>query len=333
MKAYRLVASGADGLQRRDEPAPTPGAGEVLLRLKAASVNYRDIAILAGVYPNKQGVIPLSDGAGVVEAVGHGVHGFAPGDAAVSCFYADWQAGPATAANHAVSLGCERDGMLAEYVCLPATALVAKPATLDFAEAATLPCAALTAWSALFTEGNLRPGQHVLVQGTGGVATFALQFARMAGAEITVISGSEAKLERAREMGANHLVNYRETTDWASRVMEITGGAGVDVVVELGGADTLEQSLRCVAVGGHISVIGVLSGLEARISLRHMLFRHISLCGITVGHREDFIAMNRAIDLHGISPVIDTRFGFDEAALAYAALPRGLHFGKLVIES
>jgi NADPH:quinone reductase-like Zn-dependent oxidoreductase len=332
MKAYRLQESGAAGLVCAEESIPVPGAGEVLVRLGAASINSRDLGILAGFYPNKRGVIPLSDGAGTVEAVGPGVQGLAAGDAVVGCFYADWQAGPATAGNHAASLGCEHDGVLAEHICLPATALVHKPVSLDFAEAATLPCAALTAWSALFTEGNLRPGQHVLVQGTGGVATFAMQFARMAGAEVTVISGSDEKLERARTLGATHVVNYRETTDWGSRVQEITGGRGVDLVVELGGADTLAQSMRCVAVGGHISVIGVLSGVEAKISVPDMLFRHIRLCGITVGHREDFLAMNRAIDLHGIQPVIDTRFGFDEAALAYEALPRGQHFGKLVIE-
>ena len=191
--------------------------------------------------------------------------------------------------------------------------------------------AALTAWSALFTEGGLQPGQHVLVQGTGGVALFALQFARMAGAEVTVISGSDDKLDRARKLGATHAINYRDMPEWSARVQDITGGRGVDLVVELGGADTLAQSMRCVAVGGHISVIGVLSGLEAKIFVPDMLFRHIRLCGITVGHREDFLAMNRAIDHHRITPVIDTRFGLDEAPLAYEALPRGLHFGKLVI--
>lgn len=333
MKAYRLLEPGPSGLRCVHEEPPRPGAGEVLVRLAAASINARDLGILHGVYPNTPGVIPLSDGAGTVEAVGAGVQGFAAGDAVVGCFYADWQAGQATTANHAASLGCERDGVLAEYICLPATALVPKPASLDFAEAATLPCAALTAWSALFAEGNLRPGQHVLVQGTGGVALFALQFAHMAGAEITVISGSDDKLERARALGATHPVNYRTTPDWSARVLEITGGRGVDLVVELGGADTLAQSMRCVSVGGHISVIGVLSGLEATIFVPDMLFRHIRLSGITVGHRENFLAMNRAIDFHRIAPVIDTRFGFNEAPLAYEALPRGLHFGKLVVEA
>ena len=333
MKAYRLHGPGLAGLSCHEEAIPQPGAGEVLVRIAAASINYRDLGILAGAYPNPPGVIPLSDGAGIVEATGPGVRGFSAGDAVVGCFYADWQAGPATAANHAQSLGCERDGVLAEYVCVPATGLVHKPATLDFAEASTLPCAALTAWSALFTEGNLRPGQHVLVQGTGGVALFALQFARMAGAEITVISGSDAKLERARELGATHTINYRATPEWSARALEITAGRGVDLIVELGGADTLAQSMRCITVGGHISVIGVLSGLDAKIFVPDMLFRHIRLCGITVGHREDFLAMNRAIDHHRIEPVIDTHFGFDEAALAYEALPRGLHVGKLVIET
>jgi NADPH:quinone reductase-like Zn-dependent oxidoreductase len=332
MKAYRLSAPGLANLHCRDEATPEPAADEVLLRVKAASINYRDLGILAGHYPAAPALIPLSDGAGVVEAVGSAVRDIRPGDEVVSCFYADWQSGPANAANHALSLGCQIDGVLAEWVRLPATAVLAKPRTLSFAEAATLPCAALTAWSALFTEGGLLPGQHVLIQGTGGVAIFALQFARMAGAEITVISSSDEKLQRARSLGATHLLNYRDTPDWSSHVLESTGGRGVDLIVELGGATTLAHSMRCIAVGGHISMVGVLSGLEARFALTDMLFRHSRLGGITVGHREDFRRMNAAIDLHRITPVIDRSFAFDAAAQAYAALPEGKHFGKLVIE-
>jgi NADPH:quinone reductase-like Zn-dependent oxidoreductase len=311
---------------------PTPGPGEVVVAMKAAAINSRDLGILAGVYPNKTALVPLSDGAGIVAAVGAGVEGWAVGDAVAGCFYPYWESGAATADNHRASLGCEIDGVLAELALIPATGLVAKPASLSFAEAATLPCAALTAWTALFTEGGLLPGQHVLIEGTGGVACFAIQFARMAGAEITVISSDDAKLARARAMGADHGINYRTVPDWDGRVLAQTGGRGVDLVVELGGAETLPRATACVTVGGRICVIGVLSGLVAPLPVPNLLFRHIAIQGITVGHRQDFLAMNRAIDAAGIKPVIDSHIGFADAQAAFAALPGGRHIGKIVID-
>lgn len=333
MQAYRLTGAGLDALTRVEVATPAPGPGEVLVRMRAMSLNSRDLSILAGHYPNKPDLQPLSDGAGIVEAVGAGVTDVGVGDAVTSCFYADWQSGPATAANHRLSLGCERDGVLARHAVLPATAVVPMPAHLSFAEAATLPCAALTAWSALFTEGRLLPGEQVLIIGTGGVALFALQFARLMGARAIMLSGDDARLERARSLGADHGINYRTTPDWATAVQAATDGAGVDLVVELGGGGTLAQSLKCVRVGGRISLIGAIGGLEASVFVPDFLFRHIHLTGITVGHREDFRAMNAAIARHGLRPLIHARYDFDAAPAAYADMMRGGHFGKLVIET
>ena len=244
MKAWRLNGSGVATLQLVDEAPAQPGRGEVSIKMHAAALNYRDLGVAAGQYPSCPGLIPLSDGAGVIDAVGENVGDFAVGDAVVSCFYENWQAGRATAANHRWSLGCERSGVLAEQIILPVTAIVPKPSSLSFREAATLPCAALTAWSALFSEGRLEPGQQVLVQGTGGVAMFALQFAKLAGACVTVLSGSDVKLHRAKALGADHGINYRSNPHWSDAVTELTDGVGVDLVVDLGGADTLAQSLK-----------------------------------------------------------------------------------------
>ena len=319
-------------LRRKRAATAEPGPGEVLVAMRAAALNYRDLGILAGTYPNRPGVIALSDGAGIVEAIGPGVEGLATGVAVVSCFYPFWQGGPAGVENHRASLGCELNGVLADHAVLPASAVLAKPAHLDFAEAATLPCAALTAWTALFTEGKLRPGHHVLIQGTGGVALFALQFAVLAGARATVISSDDSKLARVRAMGADGTINYRTTPDWAAAVLDMTAGRGADLILELGGADTLPISTRCIAVGGRIAVIGVLSGLTASLSVADVLFRHIRLSGVTVGHRNDFAAMNAAVERAVLRPVIEKRFTFDEAPDMYNALPQGRHFGKLVLE-
>lgn len=332
MKQFQIKGQGLENLVRLDVAMPSPGPSDVLVRMQAASLNYRDLGILGGHYPAPTGVVPLSDGAGIVEAVGSCVSDFAVGDAVVSCFYTNWQDGAATPANHAASLGCEVDGVLQEYAMIPHTGLLHKPASLDFAEAATLPCAALTAWSALFTEGHLRPGQHVLVQGTGGVALFALQLAKIAGAQVTVISSSDEKLERARLLGADHVLNYSQTPQWGAAVRDMTSGRGVDIIIELGGGETLRQSLSCIAMDGRISVIGVLTGIEAQVSIRDMLFGHVHINGITVGHRADFRQMIATIDQHGVKPVIDQRFAFEEAPAAYAALPTGAHMGKLVID-
>lgn len=330
-RAWRLRGTGPAALVCESRAIPEPGHGEVLVRMQAAAINNRDLAILHGAYPNPPGIVPFSDGAGEVLAVGEGVPDFAVGDRVVTSFYPDWESGPADAGNHRVSLGCEIDGVLAEHALLPSSALVAAPASLAPAECATLTCAGLTAWSALYTEGGLRPGQTVLIQGTGGVAVFALQLAVQAGARVIVLSGSPQKGERARSLGADLVIDYRRQPEWAGAVLDATGGEGVDLVLELGGQDTLPQSLNCVRVGGRISVIGVLSGLVAAVPLAPILFRHVHLTGITVGHRSDLAALCHAVDRTGLKPVIDGHFGFDAAPRAYDALARAGHFGKLVV--
>lgn len=331
--AWRLRGTGPDALALDERPAPRPGHGEAVVRIQAAAINNRDIGILHGAYPNRPGVVPFSDGAGIVEAVGEGVIGLTPGDRVISSFYPYWESGPADARNHRASLGCEMDGVLAEYALVPATGLVAAPRSLDPAAAATLPCAGLTAWSALFTEGGLRAGQTVLIQGTGGVAVFALQLATATGARAIVLTSSAAKAERARALGADLTIDYRRQPQWAEAVLAATDGEGVDLVLELGGQDTLPQSMNCVRVGGRICVIGVLSGLVATIPVPPMLFRHIRMVGITVGHRADLAALCRAVDRLGLEPVINRRFSFDQVPDIYAALPRGEHFGKLIVET
>jgi NADPH:quinone reductase-like Zn-dependent oxidoreductase len=330
-RAWRLDGVGIVSLRLETRALPEPGAGEVLVRMTAAAINHRDLGILAGAYPVQAEVIPFSDGAGIVEAVGPGVSKWAAGDPVISSFYPDWESGPANAANHARSLGCETDGVLAEHAILPASALTCAPKTLDPTAAATLPCAGLTAWSALFTEGHLRAGETVLIQGTGGVAIFALQLARMAGARAIVLTSDAAKADRACSLGADHIINYRETPEWAEAVLAATNGEGVDLIIELGGQDTLPHSLNCVKVGGRICVIGVLSGLVAPVPVPPILFRHIHLTGITVGHRSDLAALVRAVDANGIVPIVDGSFDFDDARDAYRALPQAKHFGKLVV--
>jgi NADPH:quinone reductase-like Zn-dependent oxidoreductase len=332
MKTYRLNGVGLDTLRYGNEDVPPPARGEVQVRMAAAALNYRDVGVVFGHYTAAPNLVPFSDGAGTIVAVGEAVEDFAVGDAVVSCFYENWQSGRASALNHRRSFGSERDGMLAELVNLPVSGIVHKPASLGMLAASTLPCAALTAWSALFSEGHLLPGQHVVIEGTGGVALFALQFAKMAGATVSVLSSSNEKLARARAMGADHLVNYRSEPEWSVPVMDFTNGIGADIVVELGGTSTLGQALQSIRMDGLVAVIGVLSGLEAGLFVPHMLQRHARMHGITVGHRDDMIAMGKAIDIHGIKPVIDTVFAFDDAPKAYELLPTGQHFGKLVVD-
>ncbi len=332
MKAYRLTGGDLASLNCRTETVPPPASGEVQVAMKAAAMNYRDIGVASGIYAAAPNLIPLSDGAGTIVAVGTGVEGFAVGDDVVSCFYENWQAGVGTPDNHRRSFGSERDGMLAECVNLPVSGLVHKPASLSHAEASTLTCAGLSAWTALFTEAALRPGQHVVVQGTGGVSIFALQFAKMAGATVTVLSSSAAKLERAAALGADHLVNYRTTPGWSTAVMDHTQGQGADVIVEVGGPDTFAQAQAALRMDGTIAIVGLLSGIEAPLSIPLAITRRARIHGITVGHRQDMLAMARAIDVFGIKPVIDRHYDFADARQAYEDLPKGNHFGKLVID-
>lgn len=332
MKAWRLEGQGVAALHLRDEDVGAPPPGQVQIRMASTALNYRDVGIAHGLYSAGTDLIPLSDGAGTILAVGADIDGFAVGDQVLTCFYENWQDGRGTIANHRRSLGRERDGVLAEVVNLPATAIVHKPASLTAGEAATLTCAGLTAWTALFTEAAIRPGQHVVIQGTGGVAIFALQFAKMAGATATVLSSSDAKLDRAKAMGADHLVNYRATPDWAAAVLDRTNGVGADAVIELGGPATFVQSLVALKMDGTIPVVGLLAGIEATIPIPLILEKRARIHGVTVGHREDMLAMAQAIDTHGIKPVVDRAYAFEDTRQAYEDLPLGTHFGKILID-
>jgi|BEDMetMinimDraft_2_1075160.scaffolds.fasta_scaffold00327_14 NADPH:quinone reductase-like Zn-dependent oxidoreductase len=312
-------------------PSPRPAAGEVLIRVRAASLNYRDLLVRAGRYGRgvASGVVPLSDGAGEVAAVGPGVSGVAPGDRVVVTFFRDWLAGPVEERLILAARGGSIDGMLAEEVVVPAANLLPIPPHLSFAEAATLPCAALTAWHAVVGLGAVTPGRRVLLIGTGGVSIFALQFARLMGAETVLVSGHADKLARARALGADHGIDRSVTPAFEEEVRRLFP-EGVDLVVEVGGAGTLERSLKSVRVGGTIAVIGVLSG-PGQIDPRAVLTRSVRLQGIYVGSRAMFAEMNQAITHSGLKPVIDQVFPFEAAEEAYQRLASGTHFGKIVI--
>lgn len=325
---------GFDHLQLATRPDPRPGPGQVLLRMKAASLNYRDLVVPNRGYGSFTGTLPLipvSDGVGEVVEVGSGVTRVQVGDRVCPCFHQGWIAGEANLERLTRTLGGPIDGTMADLMCLSEQGVAKVPAHLADEEAATLPCAALTAWSALVTYDELKPGSRVLVQGTGGVALFAVQFARLLGAHVTVISSSDAKLARARELGADVGINYTATPEWSKPAREASGGGGFDHIVELGGEKTLPQSLRCIRPGGTISMIGVLSGSSLAAPLGLVVTRQVRLQGITVGHRDGFEAMLRAIDRHRIRPVIDRVFAFDQLKDAMAYLKGGAQFGKICI--
>jgi NADPH:quinone reductase-like Zn-dependent oxidoreductase len=333
MQAYRIhQASGPDSLKLEDVPEPKAGHAEVVVRVRATSLNYRDLLVVKGAYSRNLPLpmVPLSDGAGDVAEVGPGVTRFKVGDRVAGCFFANWSDGPLTDGASKSARGGAIGGMLAEMVVSPEGGLVKVPDHLSDEEAATLPCAALTAWHALMEGGGLKAGQTVLVQGTGGVSLFALQFAKLAGARVIATSSSDAKLARARELGASDGINYKTTADWDVAVRNLTEGAGVDHVVEVGGAGTLPRSIKAVKLGGQIALIGVLTG-GGEFDPRPLLMKNIRLQGIYVGSRLMFEAMNRAIALHKLKPVIDRVFPFDQATEAYKHLESGSHFGKVVI--
>lgn len=332
MKVWRLITPSLDALTLQDESLPSPGHGEVQVMMAAAAINYRDLGVAAGVYHAVPNLIPFSDGAGTITAVGEGVEDFAVGDKVVSCFFENWPHGPGSIPELKRSYGSEIDGMLAQARNLKATGIVHQPKSLDHAQSSTLVCAGLTAWAALFTEGNLQPGQHVVVQGTGGVAIFALQFAKMAGATVTVLSSSDEKLARAKAMGADQLVNYKSAPDWDKAVRDYTNGRGADVIVELGGRDTIPKSLAALRTYGMIAIIGLLSGIESPVPIFHIIRQRARVHGITVSHRADMQAMIRAIDAHGIKPVIERHYAFENVRQAYLDMPGGKHFGKLVVD-
>jgi NADPH:quinone reductase-like Zn-dependent oxidoreductase len=332
MRAYHLArGTGIDALVAVDLPTPKPGSRQVLVKVAACSLNFRDLAIVLGTYrmPVKPNLVPLSDGAGEVVDVGAGVDRVKAGDRVAGCFFQRWIAGPMAADTHSSALGGGIDGMLAEYVVLEENGVVKLPAHLSYEEAATLPCAAVTAWHALAEHARIVAGQSVLVQGTGGVSIFALQFARLMGAQVMVTSSSDQKLERAKALGAAHGVNYKTSPEWDKAAVEWSGG-GVDHVVEVGGPATLAQSLRAVRIGGKITLIGVLSG-AAEINPMLIFARRANLQGISVGSMQMFEAMNRAIAAGGLKPVVDKVFSFDDAPAAYRHLQSARHFGKIVI--
>jgi NADPH:quinone reductase-like Zn-dependent oxidoreductase len=336
MKAFQLRETrGTGGLVLRDDlDRPEAGPGEVLIQVRAASLNFRDFMIAHGQYPvaAKSDVIPLSDGAGDVIAVGSNVTAVKVGDRVTGAVFPDWIAGPLTQDIFNRSLGGPRDGMLAEYAVLPERAVIPYPTHLSYEEAATLPNSGVTAWHALVEAGRIRAGQTVLLLGTGGVCLFALQFAKLHSATVIQTSSSDEKLEQARAMGADHLINYMKTPDWDQEVMKITDGQGVDIIVEVGGAQTLERSIRSVRFGGFIALIGLVSGF-GQINPLSLMQRSIRLLGINVGSTDMFRAMNRAIASTGLRPVISRSFTFEHATFAYAYnfQQTADRFGKTVI--
>lgn len=333
MRAYRIRDfSGPDALMREELPTPVPGLGQVLVRVKATALNYRDLLVAKGLYNPKipLPMVPLSDAAGEVAEVGPGVTRVKPGNRVAAIFMQTWIDGGANETKAKSALGAAIAGVLAEYVVFDQEGLVPIPEHLSYEEAATLPCAAVTAWHALVVSGRVQAGETVLVQGTGGVSLFALQFARLSGARVIATSSHDEKLERVRQLGASDGINYKTTPDWDARVRELTGGVGVDHVVEVGGAGTLPKSLRAVRLGGRIALIGVLSG-GGEFNPMPILMKNVRVQGIFVGSRTMFEAMNRAITLHQLRPVVDRVFPFDEAAEAMRHMERGAHFGKIVI--
>ena len=334
MKVYELKDGfGIDCVTPGERPDPRPGPGQVLVQMKAFSLNYRDLLVVKGLYNPKLRLplVPLSDGAGTVAAVGPGVTRVKVHDRVAAIFMQQWQDGDVTEAKSRSALGGAIDGVLAQYVVLGEDGVVHVPDHLSDEEAATLPCAGVTAWHALVTEGGIRAGDTVLVQGTGGVSLFALQFARLHGARVIATSSSDAKLERARQLGAGDGINYRTTADWDKRARELTGDVGVDHVVEVGGAATLGKSLRAVRMGGRISLIGVLAGAGGEVNPLPALMKNVRIQGIYVGSRAMFEAMNRAIAVNRLRPVVDRVFGFNEVREALRYLESAAHFGKICI--
>jgi NADPH:quinone reductase-like Zn-dependent oxidoreductase len=333
MKAITLrQPAGLEHLERADLADPgSPAPGEIRVRIHASSLNFHDLVVVTGGLRVDDGRIPMSDGGGVVEAIGAGVTEFAVGDAVVSTFFPDWLDGGPSLADFSTTPGDGVDGYAREVVVRPAQWFTQAPRGYSHAEAATLTTAGLTAWRALVVNNALKAGDTVLVQGTGGVSIFALQFAKRMGATVIATSSSEEKLERARALGADHLINYRRDTDWATKVLEMTNGRGVDNVVEVGGPGTLGQSIRACRIGGHIALIGVLTGIAGQVPTAELMRRQQKLQGLIVGSRMNQVDMIRAIDANGIKPVIDSTFPLDEIAAAFRHQGAGKHFGKVCL--
>jgi len=332
MKAYELhPKEGFDALALVQRESPPLGDGDVRVRVRAVSLNYRDLGVVRGAKKRKAPIIPVSDGAGEVIQVGPAVTRWKAGDRVAASFFPTWQDGPLSDYHHANALGGGRDGMLAEEVVLPETAWVAIPAHLSFEEAATLPCAGVTAYHALFEAHTLRPGEVVLAQGTGGVSLFVLQLAKAAGAQVVLTSQSAEKRERARGLGADHLIDYKENPTWGETARAFTGGRGVDVAVEVGGPGTFDQSVAALRYHGTMSLLGVLTGTRGEVNTYAVFHKAVRVVGVYVGSVAMFEALNRALAAAQIKPIVDRVFPFAEARAAYEYLASAKHFGKVVI--
>ena len=335
MKAFVIDGQfGLDHLKLVDRPEPKPRFGEVVIRTRAVSLNYRDTDMVAGTYPFKfpLPLVPTSDGVGEVVAVGEGVTRAKVGDRVLGTFWQSWLGGDFDQTADIGQLGGDMDGMLSEFVRLDQQGLVHAPEHLTDEEASTLPCAALTVWQALVTEGCLKAGETLLVQGTGGVSLFALQFGVMFGARTIVTSSSDAKLERVKLLGATHTINYVKNPVWHPEVRRLNGGRGVDHVVEVGGPDSFLQSLQAIRMGGQIHMIGYVGSKKGEINPLEILYRRAVVRGIPIGSRESFDHMNRAIALHKMRPVVDRVFPWTEARAALEYMREGKHFGKIVLK-
>jgi NADPH:quinone reductase-like Zn-dependent oxidoreductase len=332
MKAIQLTAPSLTAFRQTELPDPSAARGEVLVRLRAATLNFIDVAIATGNFPGALfPLIPVTDGAGEVAALGEGVDTLAVGDRVIPHFMPNWQGGTITPRNVAAMRGVTLPGSLAEYVAVPASSLVALPAHLDFVQGAALPIAATTAWNAM-RSACVRPGSVVLLLGTGGVSIFALQFAKACGATVILASSSDEKLERARQLGADHLINYRATPAWDDEVRTLTGGCGADLVVETAGAATFARALNAAAVGGTVFTLGFVTGTLSSIDLLPIIVKALRVVGNNTGSVADLAEAARAIAAHRIVPVIDRVFDIDDTRAAYAELAAGgRHFGKLAI--
>ncbi|MDO9486712.1 MAG: NAD(P)-dependent alcohol dehydrogenase [Actinomycetota bacterium] len=327
MRAQVLTGGGVQGLEIRELPDPTPGPGQIAVRVGATSLNFRDLLMSR----STTGRIPLSDGAGTVIAVGEGVTSVAEGDRVAGCFFQGWLDGKIEARYHEAALGGSIDGMLSEIVVLPDYGVVAAPRDWTDAQTATLPCAGLTAWNALVEGQQIRAGSTVLLLGTGGVSVFGLQFAKMMGARTIITSISDEKLERMHELGADETINYRNSENWERDVLDATDGLGVDLVIEVGGAQTLAKSMSCIRFGGEIALIGMVSG-QAEVNPFPLLSRSANLRGVYVGSQRMFNDMISAINVNTMQPLIDQAFPFEDAQSAYRHLRAQTHMGKVVIE-
>jgi NADPH:quinone reductase-like Zn-dependent oxidoreductase len=333
MKLVRLRAPGGlDKLELVEEDPPKPGPGAVLVKIRACSLNMRDDFAVQGKTPLADGRVPLSDGAGEVVAVGDGVEALKPGDHVVSVFYPFWLDGDMTPSTRRDVPGDNFDGLASEYVCMPAQAFTRAPAGYTHVEAATLTCTAVTAWRGLVVCGKVKPGDTVLVLGTGSVSLFALQFAKAAGARVIATSSSEERLERLKSLGADATINYKAVPEWGRKARELTGGRGVDQVIEVGGPATLAQSITACRTGGHIALIGVLTGFAAEVSIPALFSNQIRISGISIGSRADQEDMIRAIDVNHLKPAIDRRFPLRDIAAAFTHYGAMKHFGKVCLE-